>query len=90
MESKQVLEGFAIVIADRSYVYVGDVIADDRYTIISGARNIRRWGTTNGLGELALEGPKCKTVLDAVGTVRIPARAVISIIDTKAELWCGK
>jgi hypothetical protein len=90
MESKQVLEGFAIVIADRGYVYVGNVACDDRFTIVTDAKNIRRWGTTKGLGELALEGPKSETVLDNVGTVRIPARAIISILDTESRLWSGK
>lgn len=87
MESKQVLEGFAIVIADRGYVYVGNVVYDDRFAIMTDAKNIRRWGTTKGIGELALEGPKSETVLDNVGTVRIPARAIISILDTESRLW---
>jgi hypothetical protein len=87
METKKVLSGFAIVIADRGYVYVGDVTIDDSYTVISSARNIRYWGTERGLGQLALEGPTDKTELDDVGTVRVPHRAVISIIDTEATLW---
>jgi hypothetical protein len=43
MESKTVLSGFAIVIADRGYVYVGDAEVDENFTIIKDARNIRRW-----------------------------------------------
>ena len=72
MKESTVLEGFAIVVLDRGFVYVGDVRMDDRFCVISGARNIRRWGTTRGLGELALDGPLQHTVLDAVGTVRAP------------------
>lgn len=87
MESKQVLSGFAIVVADRGFVYVGDVTMDEQFAIVQNAKNIRRWGTERGLGELALEGPKSETVLDAVGTVRIPTRAVISVIDTEAKIW---
>jgi len=90
MEQKLVLKGFAIVVVDRGYVYVGDVVSDDNFTIITNAKNIRRWGTKRGLGELALEGPKTETQLDDVGTVRIPARAIISIIDTEAEKWLKK
>jgi hypothetical protein len=90
MEQKTVLKGFAIVVADRGYVYVGDCVSDDQYTVITNAKNIRRWGTERGLGELALEGPKSETKLDAVGTVRIPARAIISIIDTEAAKWTVK
>ena len=90
MESKTVFKGFAIVIADRGFVYVGNVEYDSDFCIVQNAKNIRKWGTTKGLGELALEGPKSETVLDDYGTVRIPARAVISILDSDASKWLGK
>jgi len=87
MEKKTVLNGFAIVVADRGYVYVGNVELDDQFAVVTDCRNIRRWGTTKGLGELALSGPTGDTVLDDVGTVRIPLRAIISLIDTEAAKW---
>ena len=87
MEKKEVLKGFAIVVLDRGFVYVGDVEADDNYCTITNAQNIRYWGTTKGLGELVQGGPTEKTKLDMVGTVRAPMRAVISIIDTEKEKW---
>jgi len=87
MQEKKVLAGFAIVVADRGFVYVGNIEHDGEWCIVTGAKNIRYWGTTNGLGELALCGPTDKTKLDDVGTVRIPARAVINIIDTDGAKW---
>jgi hypothetical protein len=87
MESKQVLQGFAIVVCDRGFVYVGNVVMDDSFAVVSDARNIRYWGTERGLGQLALEGPTDKTKLDPVGVVRVPARAIINIIDTEAAKW---
>jgi hypothetical protein len=87
MEQKSVLEGFAIIVADRGFVYVGDCRVDEQFAIVTNARNVRYWGTERGLGQLALEGPTDKTKLDTVGTVRIPARAIISIIDTEAVKW---
>ena len=87
MEEKKVLSGFAIVVLDRGFVYVGDVNHDGEWCIISNARNIRYWGTKNGLGELALGGPTKETKIDAVGVVRCPARAVISVIDTEKTKW---
>ena len=87
MESKTVLSGFAIVVADRGYVYVGNVNLDDQFAVVTNAKNIRIWGTTKGLGELALGGPTSSTKLDDVGTVRIPIRAIISLIDTEAAKW---
>ena len=86
METKNVMRGFAIVVCDRSYVYVGDCTIDESFCVIKDAKNIRKWGTTKGLGEL-INGPLAKTVLDDYGTVRVPMRAVINIIDVDATKW---
>jgi hypothetical protein len=76
-----------IVVLDRGFVYVGDVSLEEDWCVIREARNVRYWGTSRGLGQLALEGPQSGTRLDKVGTVRAPMRAVISLIDTEARLW---
>ena len=89
MQKKETLSGYAIVVLDRGYVYVGDVDIDDSWCVITNARNIRYWGTTNGLGELVQSGPTSKTKLDVVGTVRCPLRAVIHVLDTEATKWNG-
>lgn len=86
MEAKQVLQGTAIVVLDRGFVYVGNVTVDAEWCVIQNAKNIRVWGTTKGLGEL-VNGPTKGTKMDAVGTVRAPMRAVISIIDAKGDKW---
>lgn len=88
MEHKCVLTGLAIVVLDRGFVYVGKVTVEDDWCKIERAKNIRVWGTTNGLGEL-VNGPTKNTRLDSVGNVRAPIRAVISIIDVKDEKWNG-
>ena len=75
-----------IIVADRGFVYVGFVEEGENYTTVREARNIRIWGTTKGLGEL-VHGPTSKTVLDSVGTVKAPNRAVISIIDVDKKAW---
>ena len=87
MRESKVLEGFCIVVLDRGFVYVGHVRHDGEWCVIEKAKNIRQWGTTRGLGELAISGPTNKTSLDAVGTVRAPSRAVISLIDTEESKW---
>jgi hypothetical protein len=76
-----------IVIADRGFVWVGDVELAADWCVITNASQVRRWGTTNGLGELAASGPLEKTVLDFAGTVRIPLRALIGLIDCEASKW---
>ena len=71
-----------IVVADRGWVFVGDVFSDTNGDkLINDAKVVRIWGTIKGLGELAINGPTAKTVLDESGTVRIPARSVIAMFD---------
>ena len=80
MKTETITKGFAIVVLDRGFVYVGDVEISADWCVIYNAKNIRRWGTTKGLGEL-VNGPTKATELDPVGTVRAPMRAVISVIE---------
>jgi hypothetical protein len=80
-------EKMAIVILDRGWVYVGLISFEGDWCVIRQARNIRRWGTTRGLGELAQRGPLPSTVLDPAGTVQVPLHALIATLDTEARLW---
>jgi hypothetical protein len=86
MERKCILQGLAIVVLDRGFVYIGKVTIENDWCVIESAKNIRVWGTTNGLGEL-VKGPTKTTKLDVVGTLRAPMRAVISVIDVEADKW---
>ena len=79
--------GLQIIILDRGYVYVGNVSIDDNWVLITTARNVRRWGTTKGLGELAANGPLKDSIIDPVGTVRAPLRALIGLIECEASNW---
>ena len=78
--------GIKIVIADRGWVFVGHVTTDAQWCYISKANNIRVWGTTKGLGELA-SGPLSSTKLDKAGSVKIAMRAVIGLIDVEEAKW---
>jgi len=75
-----------IIIADRGFVYVGVAEETDDFVRLTSASNIRIWGTTKGIGEL-VNGPLSATKLDKVGTIRIPCRAIISIIDVEQAKW---
>lgn len=77
--------GFAIVVLDRGFVYVGDVVTDDSWCTITNCHNIRIWGTKKGLGELAINGPQSGTQLDAIETVKAPLRALISVIKCRSR-----
>jgi hypothetical protein len=71
-----------IVVITNGFVYMGDVSereseSGNKYIHINDASCIRSWGTTSGLGEIALRGPTKKTVLDPAGIVEVAWHAVI-------------
>ena len=75
-----------IVVAQRGWVFVGRVseVGDD--LVISDAQNIRRWGTSRGLGEL-VSGPLPGTTVDPYGTVRMHRLAVVARLDVDGDAW---
>ena len=88
METKTVLSGYAIVVASSGWVYVGNVEVSSEWCTITNAKNIRRWGTTAGLGEIAKNGPNEGTKLDDYGNVRLPISSIIGgIIDADESKW---
>jgi len=74
--------GQNIVVLDRGFVYVGNVTIEGDFAVITDAKNIRYWGTKNGLGELT-NGPLAETKLDPIGAVKAPMRAVIHFVPCK-------
>ena len=76
-----------IAVLDRGFVYVGQCALTDGMLVISNAHCVRRWGTTAGLGQLALTGPTSKTQMDAAGTVRAPQSALMHLIDCIPAAW---
>ena len=76
-----------IVILDRGHVLVGNVKVENDWIETTNASVIRRWGTTRGLGEIAMGGPTPETKLDPIGTVRSPIRALIGLVDCEAGKW---
>lgn len=81
--------GLQIAVLDRGFVYIGDVATDGEWCYIANAWNIRRWGTTRGLGEL-VNGPLADTVLDRVGDVRMPMTTLQHLIVVEAAKWQTK
>ena len=80
-------EGSCIVVAERGFVYQGDVTIQNGWVLIDNAKNVRYWGTSKGLGQLALEGPQKETKLDACGSVKIPLAHLISLMPGKTTNW---
>ena len=83
------MKKYAIVVLERGFVYVGHLDTDPitKLNLLSDAKNIRKWGTDKGLGQLVVNGPTKNTMLDPCGTVLIPDRSIISIHPTDEKLW---
>lgn len=79
-----------IIIAAERWIFVGHVQREGDQVVIANAQNIRRWGTTEGLGQLARKGPQADTILDDYGTVRIHVLAVVGAIDCDEAAWSPK
>ena len=77
----------AIVVCDRGFVLAGLVSLADSYWTIQNCVNLRRWGTTKGLGQLATSGPTDNTVMDPQPVTRVHELQVVQIIDIEAASW---
>jgi hypothetical protein len=81
------MSDYNIVIAERGWVYVGLTRREGDQIVIEDCQNVRRWGTSSGLGEIALKGPTVDTILDHYGVVRVHVLAICGQIDCDDELW---
>lgn len=78
-----------IVILQRGWVVVGRYQQKGDEISLTGAKVIRRWGTTQGLGELASSGPLPNTKLDPSPVVRFHPLTVIATIDCDPAKWAS-
>jgi hypothetical protein len=78
-----------IAVIDGGWVMVGNCEAGAKTVTLTNAHVIRVWGTTKGLGEIALNGPTKATVLDKIGVAfieRAQVRFLIACDDSKWKL----
>jgi hypothetical protein len=78
-----------IVIAAQSNVFVGEYTYDPEAetVVLYNAHCIRVFGTTAGLGQLAVQGVQEKTILDYYGIVCIPKHSVAATIICDPAFW---
>lgn len=76
-----------IIIAQRGWVFVGWYAKRGDSVVLTRAKNVRRWGTTKGLGELAAGGPLETTKMDDAGEVELHQLAVVATLKCNPEKW---
>ena len=79
--------GLQIVVLDKGFVYVGEVELTGNHCIVENAMNVRKWGTKEGLLQLAATGPLPETRLDGRGQIRCDRSQVIHFIKCREDAW---
>lgn len=82
--------GRCLIVADRGHVWTAEGASfDAEFAYLTGAQAVRRWGTTQGLNQLANEGPQTSTKLDAKADLMVSRKAIIAVIPSEAEKWAA-
>lgn len=79
--------GIKIVILQRGWVVIGRYHEEGDYGVLTDGYVIRRWGTTEGLGQLAREGRQSDTQLERTGIIRFHRLTTVAIIDCDENVW---
>ena len=83
---KAIEKGRYIVLGNRGNTVVGDLTIIGSTGYLKNASVIRRWGTTDGLGELALKGKTENTKLDKCGDFEFEMLTTCGMIPVKSDL----
>lgn len=77
-----------IVVLQRGWVMVGRLERNGSECKLHNASVIRNWGTTKGLGEIAIGGPTSSTKLDKCGgLVEFDYLTVVCAISCEPSKW---
>lgn len=76
-----------IVVLQRGWVFIGRWSQSGDMCSLDDAYVIRTWGTTKGLGELALEGKQSNTKLDVAGHIEFHILTVVAILNCNDKKW---
>ena len=73
--------GNQLAIVDNGFVYVGHILRDGDYYVVTKGFNVRKANTTKGFGQIAIEGPLKETILDPVPNVLVPVNRLCHFIE---------
>jgi hypothetical protein len=76
-----------ICVLDKGWVFIGTLELDGDFYILVNGYVIRRWGTTEGIGELAIKGPLQETKLDKMPLVKFHKDRLIFTINCDESKW---
>lgn len=71
----------------RGWCVIGNLTKTEDSVKLADAHVIRAWGTTKGIGEIALHGPTKTTILDPCGEVEVHQLAIVLSIKCDDSKW---
>jgi hypothetical protein len=77
---------YRIAVIQSGWVIAGDFSRTPEIDTLTSSVVISQWGTTKGLGELALSGPTDNTVLFPCGITDVPRASVLFTLRVAPEL----
>ena len=80
------MNNFRIVVIQSGWVLAGEYSIAQGVVTLKNSTVIQKWGTTKGLGELALSGPTSESVIHPCGTAEIPASAVLYTLEVNPKI----
>jgi len=88
--AKEIDGGVRIVILQRGWVVVGRYFRKGQQCRVKNGYVIRKWGTVEGLPELAIKGPLANTVLDKSPDIEFHQLTEVANIQCEEEKWLSK
>ncbi len=83
--------GLQIVAVDNGFVFVGQTVVNGEWVEMYESSNVRRYGTTKGLPQLAAEGPLRETQLDPIaGLLKFPLARLVFVMECNKDAWAQK
>ncbi len=77
-----------ILVLDRGWVVIGECWENENDILLKNGSTIQRWGTTDGLGELAKLGKRPETVLKPFNNdVLLNKKYIMMKIDCNQDVW---
>jgi hypothetical protein len=76
-----------IVILQRGWVMVGEYSRVENDCFLKNCSTIRKWGTSRGLGQIAMEGPTSETILDKQPDTEFHILTIVASIKCDASKW---
>lgn len=77
-----------ILVLDRGWVLIGECLENENDVLLKNGSVIQRWGTTDGLGELAKLGKRPQTILKSFNNdVLLNKKYIIMKIDCNQDVW---